>query len=86
MSSKLQVGDIIRIKKSIEHEQKSYSWKTGYYQLIRIGNMMSNGVTNPKMASYTFEKIRKDGSVYATPKWFGYDARAFDKMDIWEKQ
>ena len=85
MILKLQVGEVIRIKQSIEHEQKSYSWKTGYYRLTRIGAMMSNGVVNPKLASYTFEKIRKDGSTYTTPSWFGYDAQTFDSMNNWEK-
>ena len=83
MNTKLQVGDVIRIKKSIDHEQKSYTWKTGYYRVARIGNMMNNGAIDPKLASYTFQKLRRDGTAY--PGWLGYDVQVFDSMDNWEK-
>ena len=85
MLFKLQAGDVIRIKKGIDHEIKSCAWKTGYYRLTRIGNMMNKGELDPRLLSYTFEKIRKDGTAYTSLHWVGYSAQEFDKMDNWEK-
>jgi hypothetical protein len=83
MNTKLKVGDVVRITKSIDAEQKSHVWKTGYYRVTGIGNMMKNGIVDPKLASYTFQKIRRDGTAYSG--YVGYDVGAFDSMDNWEK-
>jgi hypothetical protein len=45
--------------------------------------MMKNGIVDPKLASYTFQKIRRDGTAYSG--YVGYDVGAFDSMDNWEK-
>ena len=79
---KLQVGDTCRLNEILESIYRKDDWKTGLYRVRRVsygvGTLLSCR-DDPEWQSYTFEKIKKDGTVY---RHFlnGYNCLAWDKM------
>jgi hypothetical protein len=77
--STMQVGDVCRLNEILPSIYKSDAWKTGLYRVKRIDNNAEFGKksTDPRTASYAFEKIKKDGTVY---KGFcnGYNCTRWD--------
>lgn len=78
---KLKVGDVVRLNETIPGIHKCDDWKTGLYRVRWMGALMCYGKNkeDPRYHSYSFEKIKKDGTVY---KSFsnGYRCQAWDKM------
>lgn len=77
---KLQIGDVCKLKEVIPGMFKSGDWKTGLYRVRSIHSMWTSpkDLGDPKTKSYTFDKIKKDGTRY---KSFsnGYNCLAWDK-------
>lgn len=78
---KLQVGSICKLNEIIPGLHKKDDWKTGLYRVKSVRSFMVSrcDANKPQMQSYSFEKIKKDGTVY---KNFinGYNCLAWDKF------
>jgi hypothetical protein len=81
MNFKLKVGDVCKLNEVIPGIHKCNDWKTGLYRVKRIGASMcyGNDREDPRIQSYQFEKIKKDGTVYKS-FYNGYRCQAWDKM------
>lgn len=81
MTFKLKVGDVCKLNEVIPGIYKKDDWKTGLYRVKMIWAPFcyGNDKNDPRRQSYSFEKIKKDGTAY---KSFGngYRCHAWDKF------
>ena len=82
MMFKLDVGSLVKLNEVIKTSTRSNDWKTGFYRVVKIHAPFAyteKDRKDPRRQSYSFEKIKKDGTVYKNFS-SGYNCLDFDRM------
>jgi hypothetical protein len=76
----LKVGQIVNLHVRIKGDRPYDDWTLGYYKVISIGLGLGSSQSykdDARFYSYTFEKVRKDGSK-VSGKFYGWNCQSFD--------